>query len=104
MEIAICKKCNCQGFLDSSKTRKKKSIMEILLYKSENDVQVEVSIDKETVWLSQRQMGTLFNKHTNIIRLHLKNIYQVEEMQEKATVRNLRTVQKYIGWQKKNKN
>lgn len=72
----------------------KKRIMEILIYKSENDVQVEVSMDKETVWLSQRQMGTLFNKHTDTIGLHLKNIYQEEELQEKATTEDYSVVQK----------
>lgn len=68
--------------------------MEIIIYKSKNDVQVEVSIDKETVWLSQKQMGGLFNKHSDTIGLHLKNIFKEGELEEKATTEDYSVVQK----------
>lgn len=68
--------------------------MEIIIYKSKNDVQVEVSIDKETVWLSQKQMGVLFNKHSDTIGLHLKNIFKEGELEEKATTEGYSVVQK----------
>jgi len=76
----------------------KKGLWKSYYINLKNDVQVEVSMDKETVWLSQRQMGTLFNKHTDTIGLHLKNIYREEELQEKATTEDFSVVQKYIGW------
>lgn len=47
--------------------------------------QPEVALERDTVWLSQGQMATLFDTTADNISLHLKNIYQEEELSESAT-------------------
>jgi len=58
----------------------------IVIYQ-EADQQVEVRLDVEqnTVWLSQRQMAEVFDTSTDNISLHLKNIYIDAELDEAAT-------------------
>lgn len=49
---------------------------QIVIYQaSDNQVQVPVQFDHETVWLSQKNMAELFDKDSDTIGLHLKNIY-----------------------------
>jgi prophage maintenance system killer protein len=58
----------------------------VVIYQSgENKIEVSVQFDMETVWLSQKQMSELFNKDTDTIGLHLKNIFLEEELIENAT-------------------
>jgi hypothetical protein len=47
--------------------------------------QLEVALNRDTVWLSQGQMATLFDTTTDNISLHLKNICQEKELNESAT-------------------
>ena len=58
----------------------------IVIYQSaEKPVEVWLDADRETVWLSQRQMAEVFDTSTDNIGLHLKNIYSVGELEESAT-------------------
>lgn len=50
-----------------------------------NETRIEVSFDKETVWLSQKLMAELFEKDSDTIGLHLKNIFSEGELEEGAT-------------------
>jgi hypothetical protein len=68
---------------------------EIKIYKTENgNTSIEVKLEKETVWLSQKQMAELFEKDTDTIGLHLKNIYKSEELDEFSTTDKYSVVQK----------
>ena len=68
---------------------------EIKIYKTENGkTSIEVKLEKETVWLSQKQMSELFEKDTDTIGLHLKNIYKSEELDEFSTTDKYSVVQK----------
>lgn len=59
---------------------------EIKIYKTpEGNTSIEVKLEKETVWLSQKQMAELFDKDSDTIGLHLKNIYKFEELEEIST-------------------
>lgn len=55
---------------------------------------VSVKIEKDTVWLSQKQMARLFDKDSDTIGLHLRNIYKSEELEESATTEESSVVQK----------
>jgi len=59
---------------------------EIEIYTNpDNSIQLEVKLDKETVWLTQQQMADLFvTDRTSILR-HIKNIYNSEELAENST-------------------
>ena len=49
---------------------------QIEIYKSADGVEVSVVIDKETVWVTQKQMAELFNTTPQNITIHLKRIYK----------------------------
>lgn len=67
----------------------------IEIYKTaDNQVEIQVEFDRDTVWLSQRQMGVLFDKNPDTISLHLKNIFKEGELEEKATTEYSSVVQK----------
>lgn len=72
-----------------------KSKGEILLYKSpEGDTQVDVKLEEETVWLSQKLMAKLFQKNTDTIGLHISNIFKEGELDDNSTTEYYSVVQK----------
>ena len=68
---------------------------EIEIYKDkDNQTQIEVKFEEETVWLNQSQLAGLFKgSRTNIVE-HIKNIYKTGELEEASTCRKFRQVQK----------
>ncbi len=67
---------------------------EILVYESpDGDVRVDVRLEQETVWLSQRDMAIAFRTSIDNVGLHLKNIFSDEELSEKATTEDFSVVQ-----------
>ena len=67
---------------------------EILIYQNENgQTDIEVKLENETLWLSQKQMAELFGVTKQNISLHIQNIYQEQELLPDATVKNFLTVQ-----------
>ena len=67
---------------------------QILLYQDrDGKTEVEVSLRDETVWLSQKQMASLFDKDTDTIGLHLRNIFSEGELDEAATTEDSSVVQ-----------
>lgn len=57
-------------------------------------VKVEVIFQDETFWLSQKRMAELFGVEVNTISYHCKEVFSCGELQEEATVRKIRTVQR----------
>lgn len=66
---------------------------EIIIYEAEESA-VEVRFDRDTVWLTQRQMAELFDTSADNISLHLKNIYKDAELEENPTTEDYSAVQK----------
>ena len=66
---------------------------QIEIYKSADGVEVSVVIDKETVWVTQKQMAELFNTTPQNITIHLKRIYKEGEIDEKVTCKEYLQVQ-----------
>jgi prophage maintenance system killer protein len=59
---------------------------EIKIYRTQDgNTFIDVKLENETVWLSQSQMAELFDKDSDTIELHLKNIYKSEELDEFST-------------------
>lgn len=59
---------------------------QIVIYQTGNgQVAVDVRVEHDTVWLSQAQMAELFDKDSDTVGLHLKNIYQSGELEEGST-------------------
>jgi hypothetical protein len=57
------------------------------------EVRVDVFLEEETVWLTQKAMASLFGVVKSTINEHLSNIYDTNELSKASTVRNFRTVQ-----------
>ncbi|MDP8264414.1 MAG: virulence protein RhuM/Fic/DOC family protein [Candidatus Aceula lacicola] len=64
----------------------KSSKGQIVLYKKG----VEVRLEKETVWLAQKEMATLFNKNIRTVNEHIQNIFKKKELSKKSVIRNFR--------------
>jgi hypothetical protein len=63
----------------------------ILLYVSEDGkTEIEVSLEGETVWLSQKQMAELFQKTIPTINEHIKNVFLEGELMEDSVIRKFR--------------
>ncbi len=72
--------------------------MDVILYHSDDGaVQLDVQLERETVWLNQRQMAELFDKDTDTIGLHVRNIYKEGELPRKGTTEESSVVQKEGG-------
>ena len=58
----------------------------IIIYQSEDGkTQLDVTLEHETVWLTQKQIAELFGTKSPAITKHLKNIYASEELTEEST-------------------
>ena len=55
---------------------------------------IEVRVAEESVWLTQKWMGALFEVSVATINQHLNNLFNQNEIQKSATIRNFRIVQK----------
>jgi len=65
---------------------------EIILYQTEGgDTRVEVRLENEDVWLTQAQMGILYQKSKSSISEHLTEIFKTGELDPESVVRNYRT-------------
>ncbi|AMX01125.1 hydroxyacid dehydrogenase [Rummeliibacillus stabekisii] len=64
------------------------------MYQSENgDTKIDVRLEGETVWLTQKGIAELFQKSVKTINEHIKNIYEEGELAEEPTIRKNRIVQ-----------
>lgn len=55
----------------------------IVIYQAKNDkIKIEVKLNKETVWLTQKQISDLFLTERSVITKHLKNIFSSKELNE----------------------
>ena len=66
---------------------------EIILYRPDSTVSLEVRVEEETVWLSQKQIAELFGTKPQAITRHLKNIYSSRELDKDATCSKMEQVQ-----------
>ncbi len=68
---------------------------EIIIYQTDDGLtKIDVKFHNETVWLSQQQMAELYGTTKQNISLHIKNIFDENELNENSTVKEFLTVQK----------
>ncbi|MCF8284387.1 MAG: virulence RhuM family protein [Sphingobacteriales bacterium] len=68
---------------------------QIELYRSpDGKTELSVRFNIDTVWLSQKEMAELFERDSDTISLHLKNIYDDDELMESSTTEYFSVVQK----------
>lgn len=80
--------------MNNKKLQIRNSTAEFLIFtKQEGKNTIEVRIEDETVWLTQKLMGVLFEVSVATINEHLANIFKTYEVTEAATIRKFRIVQ-----------
>jgi len=68
---------------------------DIIIYKPKGkDIEFKVKLKKETIWLALNEIAILFDTNKSGISRHIKNIFQNKELDKKATVAKIATVQK----------
>lgn len=65
----------------------------VIFQEADQSVEVRLDVGGDTVWLTQRQMGVLFDTTPENVLMHLKNIFQDEELREAATAKDFLAVQ-----------
>ena len=67
----------------------------IVIYTTDDgQVEIEVRLEDENVWLTQNSMAELFNTTRNNITMHIKNIFEEGELQESSVVAKFATTAK----------
>jgi len=69
---------------------------DIVIY-NEGEIELNISVDKDTIWLTQKQIAELFQVTIPNINMHIKTIYKDKELLEN------RTIQKYLIVQQEGK-
>jgi prophage maintenance system killer protein len=68
---------------------------DIEIYRAENKkLFLEVRVEEDTIWLTQKQISELFQKDIRTINEHTKNIFKEGELDSDSTIRKFRIVQK----------
>jgi prophage maintenance system killer protein len=64
---------------------------EVVIFQTDSgQTGLQVHLDQETVWLTQKQMSELFSKDVRTVNEHLKNIFKEGELEESAVIRKFR--------------
>ncbi len=67
---------------------------QFLVYETEDgQIKIDVRLEDETVWLTQRLMAELFQKDVRTINHHIQSIYEEGELEPTPTIRKYRIVQ-----------
>lgn len=78
----------------NKKLQIRNSTAEFLIFSTQaNENTIEVMVQDETVWLTQKMIAALFEVEVNTINYHLKEIFKSGELQAEATIRKFRIVQ-----------
>ena len=66
---------------------------EVVVYEApDGEARVDMRLEQETVWLTQRQMAEVLQTSTDNVSLHLRNIYSNGELEESETTEDFSTV------------
>ncbi len=72
-----------------------KNKSQLIIYKTEDGrTKLDVRLEDETVWLTQKLMAKLFQTTVPNINMHLKSIFDDGELEERATIKDFLIVQK----------
>src|ERR1035437_4264250 len=64
---------------------------DLMLYQTEDGkTKIDVRLQDDTVWLSQKQMSELFQKDVRTVNEHIENLFEEKELAEDSVIRNFR--------------
>jgi len=61
----------------------------VVIYQSPSGPDIQVKLEQDSVWLTQKQMSELFNTERSVITKHLRNIFDSGELEEKSNVQKM---------------
>ena len=65
---------------------------QIIMYQTKDGLtKIEVTLENETVWLSQNQMAELFQRDKSTISRYIKNIFEERELDKNSVVAKIAT-------------
>jgi hypothetical protein len=68
-----------------------KNDSELVIYQTEDGrTRVEVRLENETVWLTQKQLAELFEKDVRTVNEHIQNIFEEKELLPDSVIRKFR--------------
>ena len=82
---------------DSSSVKLIETQGEVVIYNPEGTIKLEVRLENETVWLTQTQLGLLFDVDRTVIVRHIGNIYKTKELDATSTCAKIAQVQNEGG-------
>ena len=59
----------------------------------DREIRVDVRLERETVWLSQKDMATVFDTTPENVLMHLRNVFSSNELEAEATAKDFLVVQ-----------
>lgn len=63
---------------------------ELVIFETkDNDIKLDVPIDRDTVWLTQAQMTELFNVDRTVITRHVNNVFKEQELIKESNVQKM---------------
>jgi hypothetical protein len=63
---------------------------DVVLFQAEDGkTRLEVQLDRETVWLNQAQMVTLFERDVSVVSRHIRNVFAEGELTEKSNLQKM---------------
>ena len=66
---------------------------EIVVYRPNETIRLDVRLENETVWLNQTRLGELFGVDRTVVNRHIHNIYKTGELDEASTCAKIAQVQ-----------
>ena len=67
---------------------------DVIVYEAPGgEARVDVRLDRETVWLTQRQMSEVFGTTPENVQMHLRNVFSGGELEAQATTKDFLVVQ-----------
>jgi len=64
---------------------------EVAIYRTKDKkIRLEVKLERESVWLSQKQMADLFRKDVRTINEHIQNVFKEKELNKSSVIRKFR--------------
>ena len=71
------------AYICTMKQREEMDENKIVIYQTEDgQTQIDVRLEKETVWLTQAQMAELFQKDRTVITRHINNVFKEGELEK----------------------
>ena len=85
------------AYICTMKQREEMDENKIVIYQTEDgQTQIDVRLEKETVWLTQAQMAELFQKDQSVIARHIANVFKEGELDKESNMQILHnTLSKY---------